>query len=483
MKLGIAKKLFILFFFFLLIFYGTVFESFINVQAMSKTSDRIVSVNNQITSLSKKLQDSLMSMDANDKKFRLLKKKVYFNYFETARKDYIKKLDQILNLDLKEKHLTGKWKQIQKKYQVYTTFRPLDNFISMQTHWGDDILLDEWLGAIAIARETNENQIEQALIEINDRSRHIVKNGLIGFGISILASILGVIVISKSILKPLNKLKAGLQGISHDNYNHVIQISSNDEFSELAAAFNNMSQQLKEDEDIRSDFIASLSHEIRTPLSSIRESVNLVIEEVLGPVNKKQRKFLRIASSEITRISSLLNHLLDTSMLESNVTMTQPKPLDPNQLIKEASLRLASTAKVSNVSISLHELKSAPMVMGERKEVMQVLLNIIGNAIKFSYKNNTVDITILKNTNYDGICFKISDKGPGIPEEKHFLIFKKYYRAKEVRNHMDGVGLGLNISKRIIHAHGGTIFVKNNDDKGCSFFFTLPVEKKKPSKG
>ncbi|MBF0228307.1 MAG: HAMP domain-containing histidine kinase [Desulfamplus sp.] len=525
LKLGIAKKMSFFCLFFILILYGTVLDLLINIQNMSGMSEQIVSINNEIGSLSKVMLDSIISMDVNDKKYRLLKKDIYLTYFDTARNDYLNALDKIFRLNSPEYSLPESWHRIQKKFEpnLLPYIQPRstktqdvvkvssDNNNSSENEpkissvssnssesklkvssdnnnasdksdktpsWISEPLLEEWIKEISNGRQENERQIEQLLININERSRQSVKKGLIGFGVSIVVGILGVWFISQSMLKPLNKLKNGLKGIALDNYDHVIEIKSNDEFGELASVFNDMSRQLKESESIRSDFIAILSHEIRTPLASIRESVNMIIEDVFGPINDKQRKFLEIASSEISRITTLLNHLLNVSMLKSDSEKIKPEPLDPNQLISDAAMGLIGTANSNNVELRVHELQEIPipLVMGIRNEILQVLLNIIGNAIKFSYKNSFVDISLIKGTNGSELIFKVSDQGPGIPEEEHSLVFKKYYRSKEVRTHMDGVGLGLNISKKIIQAHGGTIYMENNSDKGCSFFFTLPTE-------
>jgi len=478
MKLGIAKKLFILFFFFILIFYGTVLNLFIKAQHMSKTSARIVSINNQIASLSKSLQDNLVDMDINNKKFKLLKNSLYFDYFETARNSYNKNLNQIASLDSDKYPISDLWAKITQTYRQYTQYRSQQDFVTMPEQWASENLITQWMSAIVAAKKNNESRIERALIQINDQSRQIVQNGVIGFGISIIVGLLGMMFISRSILLPLKKLKTGLKNISNDNYAHTVTIQSSDEFSELAGVFNDMSRQLKEDEDIRSDFIATLSHEIRTPLSSIQESVNMIIEELLGPVNEKQKKFLKIANSEIIRITSLLNHLMDTSMLESHSGPINPKPLEPNELVQEAALRLSSMAKINHVKIISHPLMDAPLIRAEKKEIMQVLLNIMGNALKFSFENGQVDICLEKKDGDDFLIFNISDTGPGIPNGKQSLIFKKYYRAKEVRDHMSGVGLGLNISKRIVQSHGGNISVENNEGNGCTFSFTLPVHQK-----
>ncbi|MBU1343001.1 MAG: HAMP domain-containing histidine kinase [Proteobacteria bacterium] len=472
--LGITSKLMILFFFFIFIFYGTLLVLFVNVQKLMETSQQIVSINNQVAALSKGMLESLINMDVNDKKFRLLKKEVYRDYFETAKKEFCEELDQIIKIDASEHQISSKWKSIHESFKTHVNSSIPATSSDPLSAWAEVNWIDDWTTAISIARKENQQQIEHALIKMNNLGRQSVKNSLIGLGVSIFAGVLGAGFISKSMIRPLKKLKSGLKNISNDNDYNVIKIDSNDEFSELAAAFNDMSRQLKEDEDIRSDFIATLSHEIRTPLSSIQESVNMIIEEVLGPVNNQQKKFLEIASSEISRISELFNHLLDVSMLESDSGKLTSAPMDPNQLIQEASKGLISNEKINHVDIRLHELCNAPMVMGVKNQILQVLSNIIGNAVKFSYKDSFVDIYVLNEKNKDVVTFKISDQGPGIPEQEQPLIFKKYYRAKSVRNHMAGVGLGLNISKRIIHAHRGTIFMENNKEKGCSFFFTLP---------
>ncbi len=478
MKLGIAKKLFIFFFFFILIFYGTVFDLFIKVQEMSRSSARIVSINNQIAALSENLQDNLLDMDANIKKFRLLKKDIYFEYFETARKAYTGDLNRIINRDTAHSGLSAApWLDIHQAYTDQTDFRSKDVIKKMAGQWIEEPLMTQWMDAIAKARKHNDSQIEQALIRINDQSRQVMQNAVIGFGISIFMGIFGILFITKSMLSPLKKLKSGLKHVSDDNYTHEISIDAKDEFGELAATFNDMNRQLKADEEIRDDFIATLSHEIRTPLSSIRESVNMITEELLGPVNEKQKKFLNIAGDETTRITSLLNHLLDTSMLPTGEEKPAPVPLDPNLLAGKAVQRLSATAKSCDITMACRTLKDAPMIMGDQKEIMQVLMNLLGNAIKFSDEKGRVNIRLSKGPGNGFLTFNISDKGPGIPPEKQSLIFKKYYRAKEVRKHMDGVGLGLSIAKRIILAHGGNIIVKNNDDKGCTFSFTLPVKK------
>lgn len=473
---GISKKLFVFLFVFLFIFYGTVYGLFMKVREMSDTSARIVGISNRIGVLSNDLKNNLLDMDANIKKLKLLKKDVYFKYFESAGRNYQKVLDEIIGLDTRRGTPAEYWRNIDRTFGGH--IRSGVSMAQAMTEaytWLDADEMDNWTTAIAMARKDNERRIEQALILINRLSGQVIRNCVIGFGISILVGIMGVGFISRSIIVPLNKLKSGLNRISDDNYTYEMDITSNDEFGELAAAFNDMNRQLKADDEIRSDFIATLSHEIRSPLSSIRESVNMLTEEVFGPVTDKQKKFLTIAANEIARITSLLNHLLDASILVSGIKKRQVVPFDPNQLVQSALLSITPGAQARGIRTAFKVLGQAPMVKGDEKEIMQVLINILDNALKFSPNNSRVRVRLTRGPGKHFLTCGVSDEGPGIPEDKKQLIFKKYYRAREVRNHMDGVGLGLNIARRIIQANGGEIFVENNPDKGSTFSFTLPV--------
>lgn len=476
-KLGIRQKLLILFFFFVLIFYGTLLVLFTNTQRMMRVSEQIVSTNNQISALSKVMYENLLSMEVNDKKYRLLKKDVYKEYFDESKRNLDQSMVKILALESAEYSLDPLWSKIFTDYQEHAkriSDPPAAD--SEGDQWASEQQINIWLEAINEARQKNEQDIERSLLEINTKGKLSVRNGLIGMGITIIAGLIAAIFLSRSILHPLKQLKDALKNISAEKESEEIHINRKDEFGELATAFNDMSRQLKEEEDLRSEFIATLSHEIRTPLSSIRESVNMILEGVLGGTNEKQTKFLEIAKSEIIRISDLLNHLLQVSHLDSDSRKVTPVLIDPNKLVLEVSRGLIPTAKAKNVAMKLHKMADPPVIIGVKKELQQVLFNLIDNAIKFSPKGGEVDIQLSLEEENDMLTYRVSDQGPGISDQEKSLIFSKYYRAKKTRKNMDGVGLGLSISKRIAQFHGGDIFVSNNEDKGCSFYCTLPCE-------
>jgi signal transduction histidine kinase len=296
-------------------------------------------------------------------------------------------------------------------------------------------------------------------------------------GFSIAVGLLGSIFLTHSMNRPLRELRRGIRAISHEGLSEPIRILTRDEFGELAAAFNEMAALLKEEERMRSDFISMLSHEIRTPLTSIRESVNMIAEELMGPINHRQRRFLEIAGSEIERISDLLSHLMQVSRMEAGILKIDPRPLDPFGLMSTCIYRIAPAAEAKDITIKTNIPHGMPFIMGDPDNLQQVLLNLLGNAIKFAPPQSEVMVSLKPETSTNGLrlIFSVSDDGPGIPEEEQSLVFHKYYRAPGTRDQVDGVGLGLSISRYIVEAHGGTIWVKSQVGEGSTFGFTLPA--------
>lgn len=477
-SMGITSKLLISFCSFIFIFYGTLLTLFINIQNLIETSEQIVNVNNQVAALAKTVSNNLIDIELNDKKFRLLKKESYLELFETAKMELKSNLEAIVFLSPEQSDTKASWETILTDVNLHSgRSENLPNAKSNKP-WADDTLITAWTSEISKASTANQLQTNKALLKINALGKNNMMISLIGFGFSVAIGLCVAIFISRSMLTPVKKLTDGLKTVSNDNYDHLIHVETHDEFREMADAFNEMTHQLKADENIRSDFIASLSHEIRTPLTSTQEAVHLITEEILGPVNERQKKFLNIAGSEINRINHLLNHLLNVSVLEGGPAKSKPEVVDPNRLVKDACTRLLSKAKLCRVKINLNLCKAAVPVFCIKKEIIQVLINIIGNGIKFSPKGGELDVSILYQKKDTTVTFKVSDSGPGIPVEEQLLIFKKYYRAKGTKKNTDGVGLGLNISKKIVLSHGGVIYMKNNDPKGSSFYFTLPVAPK-----
>jgi signal transduction histidine kinase len=473
-RIGIKQKLALIFFLFFVIFSGTVFVLLTNVQRMVVTTERIVSKNKAMDELTDRLQSSLLDMDANHKKLNLLKKPRYAEYFDKAKSEFEGALHRAVLLAEPTATDQATLIGLSDSYQQHMMLPPPGTTTENSVRWISEQVFSQWMEGIGMAKRQNQQEIEIALQELNETSRISARNGLYGFCISILVGCIGIWFISRAIFSPLKTLKKGLQEISLDKQPQPIILRGGDEFNKLAEAFNDMSRQLNEEENIRTEFIATLSHEIRTPLSSIHESVNMIIEEVFGAINDKQRKFLEIASVEIKRITKLLNYLLNVAVLEMDVRKKKSVQLDTSELVISSTELFLAPAEKKNIKMQLPDFHGCPPLFGVREEMQQVFVNIIGNAVKYSPENGMVTLSWLREKK-NFLLFRVADTGPGVSDDEKSLIFTKYYRTKSARGHLDGVGLGLAISRRIVTGYGGRIEVTNNTGAGCTFSFTLPT--------
>jgi signal transduction histidine kinase len=438
-----------------------------------------VNRNYRISSASKKMIDSLLWMAESESKYDLLKKEDYKEYFIAAQREFEGNLTEILFLESPGNDSDDPWKRLYRDYvaQLPASGEGLAEGEPAKTLWIPEAVINDWIQTIWKARADNEQSIELQMRTLNERGQRAVRFGFMGLGFSIVVGLLGSIFLTHSMNRPLRELRRGIRAISREGLSEPIRILSRDEFGELAAAFNEMAALLKEEERMRSDFISMLSHEIRTPLTSIRESVNMIAEELMGPINHRQRHFLEIAGGEIERISDLLSHLMQVSRMEAGILNIDPRPIDPSGLMSTCIYRIAPAAEAKNITITTDIPPGMPYVMGDPENLQQVLLNLLGNAIKFAPSQSEVKVSLESETSTNGLRlrFSVSDHGPGIPQEEQSLVFHKYYRAPGTRDQVDGVGLGLSISRYIVEAHGGTVWVKSQIGKGSTFGFTLPA--------
>ena len=472
LKFGITGKLLIWFFFFIFIFCGTILVLFVNIQKIVTISENLVNQNFMVSSLSKKMIENLLIMEESSKKYTLLKKEVYIQQFISSKTAFSKNLDAIVSLRKKGRPVSGRWEWLETEYQRITSGTGKAN---EDGFWIPEKDINKWIQAISNMQIQNENSIEQATRELNRQSQMSASNALVGLALSGIVGFIGILFFSYSMIRPLKELLKGIRSISKDRFSKPIQIRSQDEFGKLGDAFNIMAVQLKEEERMRSDFIGMLSHEIRTPLTSTRESVNMIAEEVMGPINERQQKFLEIASTEIGRICDLLNHLMQVSRLESLELNIKKETIGTNAFVAGCINRLSHVANTKDIQIAASIPSDLPSIFGDPEYLQRVFFNLLDNAIKFSGPGSKVSVRIKQAKNRSMLLFFITDNGPGIPEEEQSFIFNKYYQAKGTRDHIDGVGLGLNISKHIVEAHGGEIWVESQNNQGSTFCFSLPI--------
>lgn len=481
-KFGITGKLLVWFFAISAIFYGTMFLLYLDFQKVVRISERIISNNYAISDNSKKLRENLLSMEENEKKYRLLKKRDYLGFFTSACREFEASLVEIVNIEAAGHPISPVWREVLDDYRQFSNRlgalaqEPPGQEL-MDEVWIPESEINDWIEKISAARMENQVEVEHATRELNQEGIRSSHNALVGLAFSSLVGLLGVVFLAYSMIRPLRELIGGIRSLSKNKNSAPVKIHSRDELGEVAAAFNEMADQLREEEELRSDFISMLSHEIRTPLTSIRESVNMIEEEVMGPITGRQRKFLKIAGSEIDRICDLLNHLMQASRLAPGAIKIKHEPVDSSALTTSCIQSLRPVAEAKQIRLISEIPPETPAVLGDWQSLQQVFLNLVGNAIKFADGEARIWLRVNRANTPNQIIFSVVDTGPGIPQADQSKLFNKFYRSPSVRKHQDGVGLGLSITKNIVEAHGGSIWVESRLGQGTTFSFTLPIAK------
>ena len=232
---------------------------------------------------------------------------------------------------------------------------------------------------------------------------------------------------------------------------------------------------LKKLDELKSSFLNVASHELRTPVTPIKGYLQMLLNEKIGSITEEQKKILKIIQRNTNRLDHLIQDILDISRLESDTMRFIPEKTDVKTMVEETVETMQSSADVKNIKINLELKDDIPELTIDKERIKQVIINLLNNAIKFSPDNSSINVKARREK--DDILFEIQDFGRGVPEDKQIKIFETFYQVDSKGDRkFGGVGLGLSISKGIIQAHSGDIWVESTLDTGSTFRFTLPLE-------
>lgn len=228
----------------------------------------------------------------------------------------------------------------------------------------------------------------------------------------------------------------------------------------------------REIERVKNEFISIVSHELRTPLASIRGALGLLASDVLKDDLEATERMLKVAEVEAERLVRLVNDMLDLERLTSNKVLLDKQLCDAGTLIQQSVEALQPLAEENQIALSYTQV-STP-VWADPDRIIQTLVNIISNAIKFSPPGETV--TVIVEPQSDRVLFKVQDRGRGIPADKLESIFGRFQQVdtSDARQ-KGGTGLGLSICRNIVQQHNGQIWVESVLGAGSTFCFTLPL--------
>lgn len=346
------------------------------------------------------------------------------------------------------------------------------------------------------------------------------RNLLVASGVLAVLFAVYALIFVRTVVKPIRSLVRATRKVGEGKFDCRVDIRSRDEVGELAVSFNQMTARLqaayekiqehqkeleakveertaelqrakenlekayldlKELDRMKDSFLSSVSHELRTPLTSIRSFSEILLQyEDTDP--KTQREFIGIINTESERLTRLINDVLDLSRIEARRMAWHDDLMSVRETVEEVARVHQGLLAENSLTLSLEIAPDLPYVFADKDRIQQVLTNLLGNAIKFSYPGGRIVIRAEsflskrfgENTPWVKIC--VSDQGMGIDPRDHEFIFDKFSQiaGDTLSDRPKGTGLGLPICREIVSHYGGNIWVESEKGRGANFYFTLP---------
>lgn len=429
---------------------------------------------------SNQLSDALLSESRNDRKYVVLKDEALYGSSVKAGEDF----NQLLNEAL-TKPISVEFKQffsalrsqheefvrlVKKERELIDIAEPYssERYAEAKKRTAEIILVQ-----LKKIRKASEKNARNKIVSLNASGDNAKKISVLISAFALSIGLIVAFVITRSIKKPLDVMRAKTVEISEGNFIGDLHVTSPPVIAELAEAINLMCHKLQEVDNIKSDFFSHMSHELRTPLTSIKVGTEMLLEGLGGELTEKQKHILCIVTKESDRLIELVNGLLDLSKMEAGMLEYQFIPTELSLLVKKSLNDLAPLVEAKNISID-NKINALQLVKVDEERILQVLRNIIGNAIKFTHRDGIIKLEAYLRGNVVEVA--VHDTGPGIPTGDLERIFLKFQQViSEKGENIKGTGLGLATVKQIILAHGGKVWATSQIGKGSTLYITLPL--------
>jgi len=243
----------------------------------------------------------------------------------------------------------------------------------------------------------------------------------------------------------------------------------------VAVIITNSFERLAEANRMKSEFVSIVSHQLRSPLSNLKWATELLMSGKLGKTEEKQTEYFKILKENSDRMGELIKDLLIVSRIETAKLPIKKVEFSLEDLVKELIKEFRPFAQASNVEIEFQAKRNLPKIFADPSQIRLVIENLSDNAIRYIDGKGVVEIKVERQEK--NLYLEIRDTGVGIPEEEQKYIFQKFFRSENVLKYQtQGSGLGLYISRAIIEKSGGKIGFKSEENKGSTFWFTLPLK-------
>lgn len=266
--------------------------------------------------------------------------------------------------------------------------------------------------------------------------------------------------------RQIEEMNIGLEGKVQERTTALAQVNQ-----ELQQS----NRRLQELDHLKSAFVSVASHELRTPMTAIRALVENMLDGVTGSLTEQQSHYLSRVKYNINRLTRMITDLLDLSRIEAGRVELRLEPVPVAGLIEDVVENLRSMTDKKSLILEVLHSSNPPPIQADRDKVVQILTNLIGNAIKFTPSGGTIKVkTKVQDDTY--MHFGVFDTGCGIQPDELPRVFEKFFRGESIQTEVRGAGLGLAIAKSLVELHGGQIGAESTPGIGSHFFFTIPLD-------
>jgi len=296
---------------------------------------------------------------------------------------------------------------------------------------------------------------------------------------SLVAAVLASFFISRQVVTPTLRMMSLSHRIAEGEYEERLSLPGGqqadqiDELGQLALSFNQMADKLEKTETMRLELIGDVTHELRTPLTAVKGYLEGLMDGVL-PADPETYQQIH---SEINRLQRLVNDLQELSRVEAGAFQLRLTPVSPASLIERIQSTLGRQFDDKNIQLEISVEPNLPNVLVDRDRIIQVLTNLVGNALQYTPSGGKVYVQAFREKSK--VRFSITDTGIGISAEQMPFIFNRFYRSDKSRTRASGgSGIGLTIAKALVQAHQGKIWAESNGEgKGSTFSFLIPLSR------
>jgi len=452
----------------------------VRIDRFNEVTQSVSVINNRMINYIEKLKDAILSQIRYEKKYVIMQDEAFYNQFLQLKSDCDQYLVEVISI-ADAPQARGSLNQAKESYQTYQfLFDKEVKYLKAGHSYPQEWYRQEKDRAAGViikeldkSRTYTEQNTYDKISKLYESGAHVRRMAVMMTGAFLIISISISLFINRTITQPIAIMKKKTREIAKGNFKGGLNLFSPPEIGDLAEALNLMCNKLQELDKMKSDFFSSVSHELRTPLTTVNMGIGLLKVGAEGAIAENQRTLLVTLQKESKRVIEIVNSLLDLSKMEAGMMTYTFEKENLVPLIDVAIQEIGPLVESKKINLDVELAEKLPILNMDSERILQLLRNLIGNAVKFTPDEGQVKISARSIDG--GVEVSVADTGPGVPAEDLITIFEKFRQVNPKASQIKGSGLGLAIAKQIVTQHGGKIWARSVPGSGSTFVFVLPT--------